>query len=332
MKSEAFPFSLILNCTSKTFLGKVQLISAFGNDKNGKILKNRLPLRCREGSITIENCPTASCCVVLNESGECQLVVGDLSIHEKITFDLIVRNQNLLKSAPLIVIDGNLSYEAMAQVLMLAKRFEKPVFFEPTDLACAGKPFKVINEYTKQIKFISPNLNELRVIYKAFKLPEVKRESDDLDGKLKEIFEMCTFLKTHIENIIVTLGEHGVLITSPLPSSSPLLETNWGVYKNLAPENDAFMKYYPLPKFCFVENASGAGDAFAAGFISGMLRGLPERICVSVGFQAAELALKAKGAVPEKYFDFDHRCWSTPAKHMPIVDSGSRKAWLQVPL
>lgn len=106
--------------------GSAALISAFGVDQNGNFLKSTLPAESTVSSATITTHPTANCAVVLDNGGDCKLVVGDMSIHQEITPDLIYKNAALIEKSPLIVLDANLSYEALEAALKLALKYKKP--------------------------------------------------------------------------------------------------------------------------------------------------------------------------------------------------------------
>lgn len=69
--------------------GSVSLISAFGNDQNGEFLRKTLPIKATLGSKVVNEKHTANCAVILDRIGDCKLVVGDMSIHEEITPDLV---------------------------------------------------------------------------------------------------------------------------------------------------------------------------------------------------------------------------------------------------
>lgn len=78
------------------------------------------------------------------------------------------------------------------------------------------------------------------------------------------------------------------------------------------------LRYYHSEPVKGVVNVSGAGDSFSSGIIAAMLRGLPEDVCISVGFEAANKALHSKNAVAEFYFDSTHSCWKSSAPFQPL--------------
>ncbi|CRK98928.1 CLUMA_CG011970, isoform A, partial [Clunio marinus] len=301
--------------------GAVMLISAFGNDQNGDFLRKTLPDHATVGSQISDTSPTANCAVILDRSGDCKLCAGDMTIHAEITPDVIKRNEKLFIKTPLICIDSNLSIEAMETILLLAKRLHKPVFYEPTDMSLAGKPFKLDRDCYEQIKFISPNLQELRSIAVALKLSsdfdshsqiekEFKTVVKEQDDDFREIVELCDALQDRIDNIVVTAGSRGVVVQRRRGRNA-FFNSDF-IYVNDKMEEKG-CRYYPGEPLDQIVNASGAGDAFAAGFIAGMLSHKPEEICVSIGLHAATSALMSTRAVPKTFFDRGHQCWSTPA-------------------
>lgn len=187
----------------------------------------------------------------------------------------------------------------------------------------ALKPFNLHIDLIRQIKFISPNIYELNTLLEHFGCKSLIKSEEDLEYVFKE----PTFLKkvkqasaeitSHIDNIIVTLGSNGVLMT-----------------RKFTPENFCFFnkkcdyitsnqiniqhRFYDVEKIPNIVNVSGAGDSFNSGFIAAMINGSPEDICISVGMESAKVAIESIGPVPSKYFDKNHRCWQIPALYKTI--------------
>ena len=168
---------------------------------------------------------------------------------------------------------------------------------------------------------MSPNLLELRKIAETLKVaPEIEsnlkveniRTDDDERKVFEEINELCDELQEFIENIIVTVGSFGVFIQRLRRNEGTKFFANNMAYIE-GGDGTSGCRRYPGKSIENIVNASGAGDAFCAGFITAMLKGEPEEICVSVGSQAAFCALMSKRAVPKTFFDLNHSSWSTPA-------------------
>ena len=160
------------------------------------------------------------------------------------------------------------------------------VFFEPTDQTIAGKPFELPKELYQQIKFISPNLYELRQIALTLgisssnteKVENVKTEADK-QMILQEIYELVQHIQPHVTNIITTIGSLGVTIQRKGNVDEQLLKFTG---------NGNFTRYYPAPRVDNIVNVSGAGDGWTSGFIAAFLRNCKEDVCVNVGFTASE--------------------------------------------
>lgn len=190
-------------------------------------------------------------------------------------------------------------------------------------MSLAGKPFEMERNCYEQIKFISPNLYELRKIAETLKIsPPMKsdltientRTAEEKTKLFREIVELCDVLQEHTENIIVTAGGFGVFIQRSRRTESAFFTTDFKYIRSQSGESKS-CRHFPGKCFTKIVNASGAGDAFCAGFIAGMMKRKPEEICVSVGLQAANSALMSERAVPEAFFGTDHDCWKTPAEY-----------------
>lgn len=114
------------------------------------------------------------------------------------------------------VFDGNLSIETMETILEVAMDYNKPVFFEPTDMRIAEKPFLLPAKLIRQIKFASPNLYELRSIAKYLGYTEASNKKsldpafidESEQGILTEVMHLVSFLSDKIDNLVVTLGNY----------------------------------------------------------------------------------------------------------------------------
>jgi sugar/nucleoside kinase (ribokinase family) len=194
----------------------------------------------------------------------------------------------------------------------------------------AEKPFELSPIQYRQIKFMSPNINELRKIAQTLKLSTTDAmtttaHEDDFEidnGKyFNEISELCDKLHDVVENIIVTAGCHGVFIQRFFDSEKTFftrdlkyIGCNSEDNNKKISTNEYSLRHYPsMMVEKNVRSTSGAGDSFAAGFIAGMLNHKSEAICVSIGFEAALAALRSINAVPQEYFNKNHKCWNTPA-------------------
>lgn len=179
----------------------------------------------------------------------------------------------------------------------------------------AGKPFTLPSDLTRQIKFVSPNIFELAEIANALNytstLPTDLNLDELLSSHSSDLKTLAAQVNDHVDNILITLGSKGALLVRK-NSPASLFFNRSGQYNNKqSPKSEA--RFYLANPIGDVVNVSGAGDSFNAGFISAMIRGMPEAICVSVGFQGAITALRSMAAVPEAYFSMEHPCWKKGA-------------------
>ncbi len=91
---------------------------------------------------------------------------------------------------------------------------------------------------------------------------------DDLDRALYEIGDFC-------EIAAITLGERGSVVV-----------------------HDGKIEYAPLSIFPSVVDTTGAGDAYAGGFLHGYCSGMPLRACAELGSIAAGEVISRLGARP----------------------------------
>ncbi|KAH8393859.1 hypothetical protein KR215_003821 [Drosophila sulfurigaster] len=280
--------------------GEVNLISAVGNDHFAQMLRQLMPAALQSNLIVDAQHATSLCSVIFDRLGDCKLILGDMDVHDSITTAALKAKSELFSQAPLIVMDSNLSEQAMSSTLQLAQKFQVPVFFEPTDMFIAGKPFKLPAELTQHIRLLKPNLHELKTIVEAITgqpvkhQPDTKQEQSEL---LKQTKELLRQIDTHFNCIIATLGNHGVLLS--IRSDA---EADPSKLLSLSPSGEHTTLFYAPPKLQHIVNVSGAGDSFCAGFITALLKQchtLDE--CVAIGFASAERALLSESAVPDSY-------------------------------
>ena len=90
--------------------------------------------------------------VLLDASGEAKLGVGDMTIHSKIDPQMIQgKKEEILKAASIIILDGNLSEDAIHYALDIFQDSRKPLFFEPTDMKKAIK-VRIFILFIKKLK------------------------------------------------------------------------------------------------------------------------------------------------------------------------------------
>ncbi|XP_037039125.1 pseudouridine-metabolizing bifunctional protein C1861.05 [Bradysia coprophila] len=307
----------IAEAISKLY-GCVHFISVVGNDQNGDYLKTLLPPDCRRYVVTSEAKSTASFILILDRSGDCKLIVGNTEINNYITPELIIKNEKIIQRAPVVVFDANINLDCIGTILELCSKYNVPAFFEPTDMRKAHIPFELPYTLIKQIKFISPNIHELNVIAKCLRYeddyPDPTADNYVSDKKLfASLMRVTKFVNEKIENVIVTMGPIGILIARRGNAKDSVYDQN-GRYVPELCTNERQFHLYETKRIEEIVNVSGAGDSWTSGFVSAMVQGLPEDVCVSVGFEASKRALMSSSPVATEYFDQNNSCWSNGAE------------------
>ncbi|XP_068141599.1 uncharacterized protein [Drosophila tropicalis] len=283
--------------------GQVNLISAIGRDKLGQSLCQLMPKEMQSHLILDENQATSLCSLVFDKSGDCKLILGNMDIHSiSISPELLLQQSQLFSQAPLVIMDSNISVESMETVLNLAAKYNLPVFFEPTDMFIAGKPFTLSPQLTQHIRLIKPNLKELQTIVETITGEKVSPSStlpaaNERSQLLSATKELVKKIDRHFNCIISTLGDHGVLLSYRSDASQ-----NVEALLDVSPPAKHITRFFEAPLVENIKNVSGAGDSFCAGFITSLLRCHKVEECVAAGFVAAGRALQSHSAVPETYF------------------------------
>lgn len=184
----------------------------------------------------------------------------------------------------------------------------------------AGKPFTLPPDLIQQIKFISPNLSELETIAQVLNCPITTQMDPSFcndEQFLKTLKEIASQVIDYVDNVIITLGSYGVLIVRRDTNGLIIFDEKFKYLENKS-SSGIKARYYRVKPISKIKNVSGAGDSFNSGFITAMLKGCPENVCVSVGEESAIHALRTQGAVPAKYFTIESPCWKEKAIYTDI--------------
>ncbi|XP_064480992.1 uncharacterized protein LOC135394256 [Ornithodoros turicata] len=265
------------------------LVSAVGKDALGAdLLANNSHIDLR-GVAQIPHCRTASYICMLDNGGNCKIGIGDMQIHKEITVQQVKRNEAHILCAPMIALDGNIPTETLDYVVNMCLDKKIPVWYEPTDIRQAVKPFLHSSDTWKGLSYITPNLQELRVIYRL--VAAADDTNDDVASEtiaeavlIDEALRLSLPLMHHLLGVLVTMGQHGAVFITRKHLQSD--------------EVEAF--HYPITKgngtMCSV---SGAGDCLAAAVMCGLLVGLDKHRSMQVALKAASLSVKSHDTVPD---------------------------------
>ena len=151
--------------------------------------------------------------------------------------------------------------DAFVKAAKIAHEFERSVALSLSDAFCVDRWRAEFLQLmrSKTVDLIFANEAELRSLY----------ETADFDTAL-------TALRADVSTAVVTRSEKGCVVVSP--------------------DGIAAVSAFPVER---VVDTTGAGDLFAAGFLSGLARGADDRTCGRLGALAAAEVIGHLGARPE---------------------------------
>jgi len=175
------------------------------------------------------------------------------------------------------------------------------------------------------LHFISPNLNELKVIGDYLDISVGGTENLAIARTISE-----RLVAQHVPVVVTTLGSQGVMVrvanslgSIPLKRRSFVLvlfffqvtrrasrdEPFYDENGRLISDSPIVSRLYPVTdnaKSREILSVSGCGDCLAAGIIRGIHANLSESECISLGLKTAALSLKSFDAVPQTLMDLSN--------------------------
>ncbi|XP_047309271.1 pseudouridine kinase [Impatiens glandulifera] len=317
----------IAECMSK-LQTKPYMISAVGVDVAGNILLDNW----KSSGLSIEGiqrCKSIGTAIVSNTfdvKGELVVGVASLEVIEKfLTPEWIKHFNSNICSAPIIMVDANLSPRALEMSCQMAAKAGVHVWFEPVSVVKSRRVVSV----AKHISFASPNEHELIAMANALSHEEIfTLNPHDFNGSqnsVESLFQklkpaIWVLLEKGIEAVIVTVGSNGVFLCSKRgrkfwKSSDKLHNFDSSLYKlvNSSCGRDHFfgaskfggdfgffaMHFPALP--ASVVRVSGAGDCLVGGTLAALSTGLNIMQSISVGIAAAKTSIEVDANVPSEF-------------------------------
>ncbi|XP_058730651.1 pseudouridine kinase [Vicia villosa] len=320
----------VAECMSK--LGaKPYMISALGFDMAGNLLLEQWKTTglSKEGILKNKDIETPVVCNIFDVNGEVAAGVASVEALEKyLTPDWILRFKSTLLSAPVLMVDANLSGPSLEASCKMAADTGCPVWFEPVSVTKSRR----ISSIAKYVTFASPNEDELIAMANALSgsgefhpLKENHKKDNLSTESLFQILKpaILVLLEKGIKVVLVTLGSNGVFLCSkggPNCFKIPVAKTNSSsfsgqlynaVMHNCPPNcysgfsehdrsNRVFAVHLPsLP--ASVVRLTGAGDCLVGGTLSSICTGLDIMQSVSVGIAVAKAAVEVESNVPSAF-------------------------------
>ncbi|KAG4152805.1 hypothetical protein ERO13_D04G144200v2 [Gossypium hirsutum] len=303
------------------------MISALGFDMPGNLLLEHWKsagLRT-EGIRKHKDIKTPTVCHILDVTGEVAAGVASVEAVEMfLTPEWIQRFKHTIHSAPLLMIDANLSPPALEVSCRLAAESNVPVWFEPVSIAKS----KRIAPIVKYITFASPNEDELIAMANALSSQNLFRPIERNNCSTDTLFQMLKpaiwlLLEKGVKILVLTIGSDGVLLCTKGESiswriclektqqhgfSRQLFENMtsscpsnlYSDSKVLERSPNFLAVHFPaLP--ASVVRLTGAGDCLVGGMIASLSTGLDVMQSVAIGIAAAKASVEVDSNVPSQF-------------------------------
>ncbi|VAH16561.1 unnamed protein product [Triticum turgidum subsp. durum] len=320
----------IAECMAK--LGTQPLmISAIGDDMAGNFLLKYWKLAGLCTDVGILQVPDITTPVVSNVfDGNGELFAGVASVQAVETFltpSWIYQFYRRISTAPLLMLDANLSPESLQAACKVAYESGVPVLFEPVSVVKSSR----IAPIAEHITCTSPNEIELIAManalstpgkYNFVKLEQCNNKAESVDYLFEMLSPAMLFLlEKGIKLLLVTLGSNGVFICcrehvnfmkdqkrcKVTPFSTQLLEKLEGcslssMPVNLSREGSSRTCVFHLPATsASVVSLTGAGDCLVGGFLSSLCGGLDIMQSVAVGIAVAKASVESEANIPANF-------------------------------
>ena len=215
----------------------VNLLSIGGRDQDFETLKQATEPFVNFQHVTqLGDYSTGSYVALLDDDGDMQLALADMSVADTMNREWISSYQNLLAQAKMIVLDLNVPLETTEYIIELARNKDIPLVIIPV----SSPKMAHLPRQLEGVKWLIVNLDESETFFnKKVETPE----------DVEELVE--NWLALGVENVIITRGQSSTF------------------YGNQVGERKQFLP----PVSPYVEDVTGAGDSYASGLIYGQLQG-----------------------------------------------------------
>ncbi|KAL3133069.1 hypothetical protein ABBQ38_006972 [Trebouxia sp. C0009 RCD-2024] len=268
------------------------LISIVGMDSAGDLLLSHwqsLHLPCN-GILRKAGVATSMTAYIFNQAGEVAASVADVrTVEEHLRSTDLQQFHVHIQQAGILVLDANLSPEAIQAACGVAHAAHVPIWFEPVSVAKAARATAVLSCLT----YTSPNAQELIAMAAAINSVHNTQAADKLqldlaagshESAAAQLHLLAPFvlsvLKAGVKHVILTLGSAGAALCT-LPSCGTRVTVQ---HLPAAPAQ--------------VVNTNGAGDCLVAGCLACLLQGSSAVSSLAFGMVVAKEALESRSNLP----------------------------------
>lgn len=237
--------------------GRVTMLGCVGDDSLGQKLKDNLAKSGTNVSHIkeIEGKPTGTAVIYVNENGDNSIVVIS-GANEACDVAYLKQNENLFAESEYVMFQMEIPYETIFYGIRKAKELGKTVILNP-----APAPDSLPDDIWEKIDYLTPNETELLKLtgQQVMTMDNIRNGAHQL-------------LKKGVKNVLVTLGEKGVLFV-----------------------NDMEEQLFPARKVTAVDTTA-AGDCFNGAFVTGLAEEMSFENAILFANLASSLAVTKKGA------------------------------------
>ena len=242
------------------------LITAVGDDAEGDRIRREADaagVDTRYIIVTPES--TGVYTVVLDSSGEMVIAVSDMAAMKVISADAVNARRSLIANTRCLVLDCNVPASGLIRAVELAADNDVPVIIDPVSVPKADL-ISAILAAGLPLHTITPNLDEM------FRLTGTTGSSR------ADLCAACAQMHaSNVRNVWISLGSSGSFLS---------------VLKDVT-QRVEMIAAAPAT----LNNATGAGDAMLAGYVTGLLRGLDEFAAARLGRAAAAITIESAETV-----------------------------------
>jgi pseudouridine kinase len=239
-----------------TFFGSVG-----DDDKGREILESLRNARVQTREvIQSKKDPTGKYLAILDEKGEMQIAVSDMTIMKRVTPRYLIAKAGLIKKNRFVIIDANLTTQAIHYIADLCSREDIPLIVDPVSMVKSRKLLSILSK----INYLIPNISELAALTGM-----IIQTSADRQKAIQQL------MNKGVKNIILTLSTQGVFVFSPPFPGGELIN---------------------IRRRKMIDSI-GAGDALVAGMAYGLYHNYSLLKAIRIGILLASLTVQSAESV-----------------------------------
>jgi pseudouridine kinase len=196
---------------------------------------------------------------IMNSDHDLAVAISGMAITDSLDPDYLAAHAPVIQRSRFVVTETNVRPDVLAYILALSRQARVPCLLETVSIE---KSLKIL-DVSGCWNYMTPNIAELAAL------------SGYPIHTLQDVPGACARLEHYSQHILVTLGEDGVYVHECAKRAG---------------------KFFPSYRTAIVD-ATGAGDAFVAGFVSAIVRNCPHEQSLRIGIAAATLTLQSEHTV-----------------------------------